>query len=240
MIYPDFVEVPSFSVDDFPAFEKLLADLPAPKAASLRATSGDAAPQQTHIFVCTHRTRDCRCGDIGEPLYDALLREIKRRRLGGELKAGTDGVRIARVAHIGGHKWAGNALVYRSDGVGDWFVPSSPSAVSRLGVPNGPHRASAQTDETVVRTGMVFSAPKTRPSSLTMRRRHRPCRGSLGGADASASHPTKSKPRTRPARLQKPRTSSTSLVRHWGTASSSFLKLSRARSAGSADTRARA
>ncbi|GAA5863910.1 hypothetical protein JCM3774_004415 [Rhodotorula dairenensis] len=121
VIYPDFVEIPSLSIDEFPAFEKLLARLPEPSAVLPRVTSGNAAPQQTHIFVCTHRTRDCRCGDIGEPLYDALLREIKRRKLGGELKAGTDGVRIARVAHIGGHKWAGNALVYRSDGVGDWY-----------------------------------------------------------------------------------------------------------------------
>lgn len=123
VIYPDFVELPSFSIDDLPAFEKVVAELPAASATLPSTTSGDAAPpHRTHIFVCTHRTRDCRCGDIGEPLYDALLHEIKRRKLGGELKSGTDGVRIARVAHIGGHKWAGNALVYRSDGVGDWSV----------------------------------------------------------------------------------------------------------------------
>jgi hypothetical protein len=123
VIYPDFVELPSFSIDDLPAFEKVLAELPAASAPLPSTTSGDATTlQRTHIFVCTHRTRDCRCGDIGEPLYDALLHEIKRRKLGGELKSGTDGVRIARVAHIGGHKWAGNALVYRSDGVGDWCV----------------------------------------------------------------------------------------------------------------------
>ncbi|TKA51175.1 hypothetical protein B0A53_05639 [Rhodotorula sp. CCFEE 5036] len=122
VIYPDFVELPSFSIDDLPAFEKVLAELPAASAPLPSTTSGDATTlQRTHIFVCTHRTRDCRCGDIGEPLYDALLHEIKRRKLGGELKSGTDGVRIARVAHIGGHKWAGNALVYRSDGVGDWY-----------------------------------------------------------------------------------------------------------------------
>ena len=105
----------------------------AASAALPSATSGDAAPpQRTHIFVCTHRTRDCRCGDIGEPLYDALLHEIKRRKLGGELKSGTDGVRIARVAHIGGHKWAGNALVYRSDGVGDWSVFFQPCSTRRV------------------------------------------------------------------------------------------------------------
>lgn len=73
--------------------------------------------------MCTHGSRDCRCGDLGEPLYQALVKEARRRKLGGEMgdAEAEDGVRIARVGHIGGHKWAGNALVYHEDGRADWY-----------------------------------------------------------------------------------------------------------------------
>lgn len=124
-IYPDFVDVPSLSIAEWSAFEQTLDNLP-PVGSPLPSTSAAGnRPERTHIFVCTHRTRDCRCGDLGEPLYEALLGEIRRRKLGGELtaaEAGASGVHIARVAHIGGHKYAGNVLVYRSDGLGDWCV----------------------------------------------------------------------------------------------------------------------
>ncbi|GAA5987959.1 hypothetical protein JCM10908_007290 [Rhodotorula pacifica] len=130
-VYPDFIDVPSASIAEL-SDERLasFSDLSPPPVSTPQNTT--STPSRVHIFICTHRTRDCRCGDIGEPLYDALLGEIKRRKLGGELKAGRDGVRIARVAHVGGHKWAGNALVYRSDGVGDWYGLLQPEDAPKL------------------------------------------------------------------------------------------------------------
>lgn len=122
-VYPDFLHIPDFSLSSLASFEELYLSLPpsAPASVSSSSTEPSSAPVRTHIFVCTHGSRDCRCGDLGEPLYQALLREIRRRKLGGELRDGQDGVRTARVAHIGGHKWAGNALVYKEDGKGcDW------------------------------------------------------------------------------------------------------------------------
>ncbi|GAA6007049.1 uncharacterized protein JCM10292_003441 [Rhodotorula paludigena] len=123
-VYPDFLHIPDFSLSSLASFEELYLSLPpsAPASVSSSSTEPSSAPVRTHIFVCTHGSRDCRCGDLGEPLYQALLREVRRRKLGGELRDGQDGVRIARVAHIGGHKWAGNALVYKDDGKGcDWY-----------------------------------------------------------------------------------------------------------------------
>ncbi|GAA6048485.1 hypothetical protein JCM3770_003781 [Rhodotorula araucariae] len=117
-VYPDFLHIPSLSMSSLAAFESTYLSLPpAPSPPS----TNTPAPSQTHIFVCTHASRDCRCGDLGEPLYAALVREARRRKVGGELRDGDDGVRIARVAHIGGHKWAGNALVYREGGACDWY-----------------------------------------------------------------------------------------------------------------------
>ncbi|BGP25330.1 ferredoxin [Rhodotorula toruloides] len=119
-LYPDFLQIPDLSPSSIASFESLYRSLPSPQP--IQPSSGTiSAPPRTHIFVCTHTTRDCRCGDLGEPLYQALLKEIQRRKLGGELRDGEDGVRIARVAHIGGHKWAGNALVYKEGGACDWY-----------------------------------------------------------------------------------------------------------------------
>ncbi|BGP40817.1 hypothetical protein JCM10450v2_004820 [Rhodotorula kratochvilovae] len=120
-LYPDFLHIPSLSISSLPSFESTYLSLPPPPSASLTSPSTPSSPARTHIFVCTHAMRDCRCGDLGEPLYAALVREAKRRKVGGELRDGEEGVRIARVAHIGGHKWAGNALVYREGGACDWY-----------------------------------------------------------------------------------------------------------------------
>lgn len=118
-LYPDFLHIPDFSPSSIASFESFYLSLPPPRTIQ-PSTETTSAPPRTHILVCTHASRDCRCGDLGEPLYQALLKEIKRRKLGGELREGSDGVRIARVAHIGGHKWAGNALVYKEGGACDW------------------------------------------------------------------------------------------------------------------------
>ncbi|GAA5890681.1 hypothetical protein JCM8208_004960 [Rhodotorula glutinis] len=149
-LYPDFLDFPSLSLSTLDAFEAQYLALPpapsfpisspSPSPPSADAPSSSAAPApspspRTHIYICTHTTRDCRCGDLGEPLYAALVRELERRRRrsggkagegeaglgGGELREGDDGVRVARVAHVGGHKWAANALVYREGGGCDWY-----------------------------------------------------------------------------------------------------------------------
>lgn len=118
-LYPDFKTVPvPLSVSTIPAFEDYYLALPSPTAVSPSLSS----PPRAHIYICTHGTRDCRCGDLGEPLYQALVKEARRRKLGGEMgdPEAEPGVLIARVAHVGGHKFAGNALVYRDDGRADW------------------------------------------------------------------------------------------------------------------------
>lgn len=50
-----------------------------------------------HLFVCTHGSRDCRCGDTGGDVAKALHGEISKRNL-------WDRVSLGEVAHVGGHK----------------------------------------------------------------------------------------------------------------------------------------
>ncbi|WFC93907.1 lipoyl synthase [Malassezia brasiliensis] len=75
---------------------------------------------ETHIFVCTHGTRDCRCGVVGTELHDALQQKVQEH-VAQCKKDGSEParrVRVLRISHVGGHKWAANALVYPH---GDWY-----------------------------------------------------------------------------------------------------------------------
>ncbi|KAL4255653.1 Thioredoxin-like ferredoxin [Pleurotus pulmonarius] len=84
-------------------------------AASLEAHSREPSPKttsnRTHIYVCTHAARDCRCGTTGGEVATALREEVKSR---GE----TQRIFISETAHVGGHKYAANVLVYPH---GDWL-----------------------------------------------------------------------------------------------------------------------
>lgn len=51
----------------------------------------------TQIYVCTHGSRDCRCGETGGQVASALRTEIQRRDLSNTVKLG-------ETAHVGGHK----------------------------------------------------------------------------------------------------------------------------------------
>jgi len=73
-------------------------------------TSGTES-EDIHIYVCTHRNRDCRCGDSGSSVLEALQAEVAKRQL-------TSRVTLGAVGHVGGHKWAANALVFPA---GDWL-----------------------------------------------------------------------------------------------------------------------
>ena len=62
-----------------------------------------------HVFVCTHGKRDARCGLCGPALIDAFRAEI--RTMGME-----DVVAVRGCSHTGGHKYAGNVLIFLPDG----------------------------------------------------------------------------------------------------------------------------
>ncbi|KAJ1876113.1 hypothetical protein LPJ55_000015 [Coemansia sp. RSA 990] len=70
--------------------------------------------QNRHIFVCTHGSRDYLCGHHGGKLLEDLRRLIVERNLQKHIAAWS-------TSHIGGHKYAANAIVYpRGDWYGTW------------------------------------------------------------------------------------------------------------------------
>lgn len=73
----------------------------------------------SHIFVCAHGSRDVRCGVCGPVLLDKLNEEIQLRGL-------KDQISVVACSHVGGHKYAGNVIIFcpGPDGkiTGNWSV----------------------------------------------------------------------------------------------------------------------
>ncbi|KAE9588927.1 hypothetical protein Lal_00012531 [Lupinus albus] len=83
----------------------------------------------SHVYVCAHRSRDVRCGVCGPELIKKLNEEIGLRGL-------EDQVSVMACSHVGGHKYAGNVIVYSPgpDGniMGHWYGYVTPNDVPEL------------------------------------------------------------------------------------------------------------
>jgi hypothetical protein len=68
------------------------------------------------IFVCNHKKRDKRCGVAGPILIEEFKKQFTNQNMN---------VPVHGISHIGGHKFAGNIIIYRKDCrgilVGDWY-----------------------------------------------------------------------------------------------------------------------
>lgn len=73
------------------------------------------------VLVCVHAARDARCGECGPPLAEAIAREAAA--------AGLADVRVRATSHVGGHKYAGNVIVYPE---GAWYGYVRPADAPRL------------------------------------------------------------------------------------------------------------
>ncbi|KAL1917388.1 uncharacterized protein VTP21DRAFT_5044 [Calcarisporiella thermophila] len=106
LLFPNMLRLPQISSRHFPALADYIRNPTAPTTLLKKAEKISG----THVFVCVHGTRDCRCGVYGTMLAENLI-EIARQK-------GRPDVKVWGVSHIGGHKYAGNAIVYPQ---GDWY-----------------------------------------------------------------------------------------------------------------------
>ncbi|XP_057447401.1 uncharacterized protein LOC130739183 isoform X3 [Lotus japonicus] len=83
----------------------------------------------SHIFVCAHGSRDVRCGVCGPILIEKLHEEVQLRGL-------KDQISVMACSHVGGHKYAGNVIIFSpgQDGkfMGHWYGYVTPSDVPAL------------------------------------------------------------------------------------------------------------
>ncbi|KAJ7621321.1 Sucrase/ferredoxin-like-domain-containing protein [Roridomyces roridus] len=108
------IELPALSEDNVDEIAETLKQ---------HATTATNAPPPTdgriHMYVCTHGERDCRCGDTGGKVFQALKEEVQRRGVSNEVVLG-------EVGHVGGHQFAANLLVFPH---GEWLGRLTPEDV---------------------------------------------------------------------------------------------------------------
>jgi len=59
----------------------------------------------SYVFICCHGSRDRRCGVCGPPLVARFKEEVELRGLQGK-------VSVSPCSHVGGHKYAGNVIIF--------------------------------------------------------------------------------------------------------------------------------
>ncbi|PRQ35112.1 putative thioredoxin-like ferredoxin [Rosa chinensis] len=83
----------------------------------------------SYIFVCSHGSRDRRCGVCGPPLINRFREEIDLHGLQGKMS-------VRPCSHIGGHKYAGNVIIFGSninkEVTGHWYGYVAPEDVPQL------------------------------------------------------------------------------------------------------------
>ncbi|KAL6587453.1 hypothetical protein OROMI_000431 [Orobanche minor] len=83
----------------------------------------------SYVFVCAHNLRDRRCGVCGPILIEKFQEEIESKDLKNQ-------VFVTACSHIGGHKYAGNVIIFSADTdgkiAGNWYGYVTPSDVREL------------------------------------------------------------------------------------------------------------
>lgn len=87
-------------------------------------------PYDYLVLLCSHKTRDARCGQSAPIIKKELERHLRPLGLLRDLHDDRPGgVGIYFVSHVGGHKFAANMLVYRRAGTpGAEYVPDEEHA----------------------------------------------------------------------------------------------------------------
>ena len=125
-LFPSFRYVPKIEPDaqGLESFIQTYVEEHSPTANSVPIT-------MPTVFICGHGGRDKRCGIMG-PLLQSEF-ETQLRRVGipttnsppalDEGSAVESKARVGLISHIGGHKWAGNVIIY---------LPQDPTGVNQL------------------------------------------------------------------------------------------------------------
>jgi leucyl-tRNA synthetase len=93
------------------------------------------------VLICGHGGRDERCGIMGPLLRTAFRGEFERKGVDAD---------VGLISHIGGHKFAGNVIIYVPPGLA---LEGSANALAGCGVwygRVGPEHVEGVVDETVV------------------------------------------------------------------------------------------
>ncbi|KAF7190040.1 Altered inheritance of mitochondria protein 32 [Pseudocercospora fuligena] len=111
--------------------------------------TGSRPVNEILVLICGHGGRDERCGKLGPILQAEFEEKLERQNIqilrddqdpGGDGKSPTPSARVGLISHIGGHKWAGNVILYipltlqnnALAGKGIWYGRVSPENVEGI------------------------------------------------------------------------------------------------------------
>ncbi|GMM29488.1 Apd1 protein [Martiniozyma asiatica (nom. inval.)] len=87
----------------------------------------------SHILLCSHKTRDKKCGltaPIMKKEFESQLNDHGLYRDASDDREG--GSKVTFVNHVGGHKFSANVLIYKTNGSFVWFAKCNPLNVKYL------------------------------------------------------------------------------------------------------------
>lgn len=119
-IFPDFRKI---TVDQDDIQEQINAYL----TDEIKCKNVSTLPGLSYILVCMHQERDKRCGTIGPLIIEEFKSIIKD-------KGFSEKVFVFGVSHVGGHKYAGNCIIYHSNPVlsGHWYGRVTPENAHQI------------------------------------------------------------------------------------------------------------
>ncbi|KAL1203380.1 hypothetical protein V5N11_033162 [Cardamine amara subsp. amara] len=124
LIFPEMIKYKALKDTDVDAFvENVLVNGKPWTSGIKEELSG------SFVFVCAHGSRDTRCGVCGPALMEKFEQEISSRGL-------SDQIFVKPCSHIGGHKYAGNLIVFSPDSAGNisghWYGYVTPDDVPAM------------------------------------------------------------------------------------------------------------
>lgn len=94
------------------------------------------------ILICGHGGRDQRCGVLGPILQSSFRKELERKGIEGD---------VAQISHIGGHKYAGNVIIYLPPNLEGNALKGSGIWYGRV----GPEQVEGVVEETITKGRIV-------------------------------------------------------------------------------------
>lgn len=138
LLMPYFVWIHGITKENYKSvlstvLQKLAIDKSLELPTEIDGASVVADPNRSYIFLCSHKTRDKRCGltaPVMKKEFDAQLRDRGLYRDIGDTRPG--GVTVAYTNHVGGHKFAANVMVFNKGGEFAWFARCTPLNVGPI------------------------------------------------------------------------------------------------------------
>ncbi|CAG8586090.1 8122_t:CDS:2 [Paraglomus brasilianum] len=125
MLFPEYIVIRNLSVKHADQFFQtyLSANTQPAENAESSSINSEKIANKAIIFICSHGRRDKRCGVTAPLLRNEFEKVLKEKKL--DVQSKSDGVAVYMSSHVGGHKFAGNIIIYR-DGQGIWYGRVNP------------------------------------------------------------------------------------------------------------------